>query len=96
MMTRNWRPRCGETDYIALGPIFPTTLKSTLRAAGHSKITEWKKRIGDIPLVAISGIKLNRRPRFCGRRRLHPVVSDVTNADPDARVRQWLGDITAA
>ena len=27
---------------------------------GIPKITEWKKRIGDIPLVAIGGIKLEQ------------------------------------
>src|SRR6059036_2126888 len=41
-------------DYIALGPIFPTTLKSMRFAPqGVAKITEWKRRIGAIPLVAI-------------------------------------------
>src|SRR5260370_19202563 len=48
-------------DYIALGPIFPTTLKSMRFAPqGIPKITEWKKRIGDIPLVAIA--PLPRQP----------------------------------
>src|SRR5882724_7694967 len=48
-------------DYIALGPIFPTTLKSMRFAPqGIAKITEWKKRAGDIPLVAIGGIKLEQ------------------------------------
>ena len=50
-----------KPDYIALGPIFPTTLKSMRFAPqGIPKITEWKKRIGDIPLVAIGGIKLEQ------------------------------------
>src|ERR1700692_4566879 len=45
-------------DYIALGPIFPTTLKSMRFAPqGITKITEWKKRIGNIPLVAIGGMQ---------------------------------------
>src|SRR5437762_8150292 len=48
-----------KPDYIALGPIFPTTLKSMRFAPqGIPKITEWKKRVGNIPLVAIGGIKL--------------------------------------
>ena len=52
-------------DYVALGPIFPTTLKSMRFAPqGIPKITEWKKRIGAIPLVAIGGIKLEHAPRF--------------------------------
>ena len=50
-----------KPDYIALGPIFPTTLKSMRFAPqGIPKITEWKKRIGNIPLVAIGGIKLEQ------------------------------------
>src|SRR5258708_10865394 len=50
-------------DYIALGPIFPTTLKSMRFAPqGIPKITEWKKRIGDIPLVAIRAIKPQQPP----------------------------------
>jgi thiamine-phosphate pyrophosphorylase len=48
-----------KPDYVALGPIFPTTLKSMRFAPqGIPKITEWRKRIGRIPLVAIGGIKL--------------------------------------
>ncbi|HZE55349.1 MAG TPA: thiamine phosphate synthase [Bradyrhizobium sp.] len=81
-------------DYIALGPIFPTTLKSMRFAPqGIAKITEWKRRIGDIPLVAIGGIKLEQaREIFLAGADSIAVVSDVTqNAEPDARVRAWLG-----
>ena len=81
-------------DYVALGPIFPTTLKSMRFAPqGIARITEWKKRIGDIPLVAIGGIKLEQAPAiFAAGTDSIAVVSDVTqNADPDARVRAWLG-----
>ena len=83
-----------EPDYIALGPIFPTTLKSMRFAPqGIPKITEWKKRVGDIPLVAIGGIKFEQAADiFAAGADSIAVVSDVTqNADPDARVRQWLG-----
>jgi thiamine-phosphate pyrophosphorylase len=83
-----------DPDYIALGPIFPTTLKSMRFAPqGISKITEWKRRIADIPLVAIGGIKLEQAPGiFAAGADSIAVVSDVTqNADPDARVRAWLG-----
>ncbi len=81
-------------DYVALGPIFPTTLKSMRFAPqGIAKITEWKKRIGNIPLVAIGGIKLEQAAAiFAAGADSIAVVSDVTqNADPDARVRAWLG-----
>jgi thiamine-phosphate pyrophosphorylase len=81
-------------DYVALGPIFPTTLKSMRFAPqGIAKITEWKKRIGKIPLVAIGGIKLEQaREIFTAGADSIAVVSDITqNTDPDARVRAWLG-----
>src|ERR1700709_2763572 len=83
-----------KPDYIALGPIFPTTLKSMRFAPqGIPKITEWKKRIGEIPLVAIGGIKLEQAADiFAAGADSIAVGSDVTqNADPDARVRAWLG-----
>jgi thiamine-phosphate pyrophosphorylase len=83
-----------KPDYVALGPIFPTTLKSMRFAPqGIAKITEWKKRVGNIPLVAIGGIKLEQAPAiFAAGADSIAVVSDVTQyADPDARVRAWLG-----
>jgi thiamine-phosphate pyrophosphorylase len=82
-----------KPDYVALGPIFFTTLKSMRFAPqGIAKITEWKRRIGDIPLVAIGGIKLEQAAEiFAAGAGSIAVVSDVTqNADPDARVRAWL------
>ncbi len=82
-----------QPDYIALGPIFPTTLKSMRFAPqGIPKITDWKKRIGDIPLVAIGGIKLEQAAEiFAAGADSIAVVSDVTqHADPDARVKAWL------
>jgi len=85
---------CARPDYIALGPIFPTTLKSMRFAPqGIPKITEWKKRIGGIPLVAIGGIKLEQaREIFAAGADSIAVVSDVTqHPDPDTRVRAWLG-----
>ncbi|HEV7599662.1 MAG TPA: thiamine phosphate synthase [Bradyrhizobium sp.] len=83
-----------KPDYLALGPIFPTTLKSMRFAPqGIAKITEWKKRIGNTPLVAIGGIKLEQAADiFAAGADSIAVVSDVTqHTDPDARVRAWLG-----
>ena len=83
-----------KPDYVALGPIFFTTLKSMrFEPQGIPKITEWKKRIGAIPLVAIGGIKFEHAAEiFAAGADSIAVVSDVTqNPDPDARVRQWLG-----
>jgi thiamine-phosphate pyrophosphorylase len=80
-------------DYVALGPIYTTTLKAMRFAPqGLEKIGIWKRRIGAIPLVAIGGITLERGPSvFAAGADSIAVVSDVTaNADPDRRVRDWL------
>ena len=82
-----------KPDYVALGPIFFTTLKSMRFAPqGIPKITEWKRRVGNIPLVAIGGIKLEHAADiFAAGADSIAVVSDVTqNADPDGRVRAWF------
>ena len=80
-------------DYVALGPIFFTTLKAMRFAPqGVPKIAAWKKRVGDIPLVAIGGITFEHAPDiFAAGADSIAVVSDVTKAkDPNARVNQWL------
>ena len=88
-----------DPDYVALGPIFFTTLKSMRFAPqGIPRITDWKKRIGAIPLVAIGGIKFEHAADiYAAGADSIAVVSDVTqNPDPDARIRQWLGLAKAA
>ena len=82
-----------DPDYIALGPIFFTTLKSMRFAPqGIERITRWKQMIGSLPLVAIGGIKLEHAAEiFAAGADSIAIVSDVTqNADPNARVRAWL------
>jgi thiamine-phosphate pyrophosphorylase len=88
-----------KLDYVALGPIYPTTLKAMRFAPqGLERIGEWKRRIGKIPLVAIGGITLERAPGvFAAGADAIAVVSDVTqNPDPDGRVRDWLALISKA
>ena len=85
-----------KPDYVALGPIFFTTLKSRRFAPqGIERIAIWKKAIRDIPLVAIGGIKLEHAADiFAAGADSIAVVSDVTqNADPDARVKAWLDTV---
>jgi thiamine-phosphate pyrophosphorylase len=83
-----------EPDYIALGPINPTTTKSTGRAAqGVTGLSIWRDKIGaSCPLVAIGGITLEQAPEIIGAGADScSVVSDVLSApDPDARARAWL------
>lgn len=82
-----------KPHYIALGPIFETTLKAMRFAPqGIPKISEWKQRVGGIPLVAIGGIKLEHAEEiYAAGADSIAVVSDITqNEDPDARVNRWL------
>lgn len=87
-----------KPDYVALGPIYETTLKKMRFAPqGYARITAWKKLIGKTPLVAIGGIKLEHAADiFAAGADSIAVVSDVTmNQDPDTRVRAWLERIRA-
>jgi len=82
-----------QPDYIALGPIYPTTLKEMAFAPqGLARIGEWKRRIGAIPLVAIGGITLERAGAiFDAGADIVSVVTDVTRADdPEARTCAWV------
>ncbi|WP_395665526.1 thiamine phosphate synthase [Methylocella sp.] len=79
-------------DYVALGPIYPTRLKAMrFGPQGLERVGEWKRRIGDIPLVAIGGITLERAPGvLAAGADSVAVVTDVTlDADPEARARGW-------
>jgi thiamine-phosphate pyrophosphorylase len=82
-----------QPDYIAIGPIYFTTLKAmNFAPQGLEKISVWKQRIGDIPLVAVGGITLERAPAvFEAGADVIAVVSDITqNPDPEGRVQEWL------
>ncbi|MBX2825101.1 MAG: thiamine phosphate synthase [Gammaproteobacteria bacterium] len=80
-------------DYIALGPVYPTILKKMKwHQQGVDKLTEWKSRIGNIPLVAIGGMSVERAPGALeAGADIVSAVTDITlNEDPEARVRAWL------
>lgn len=80
-------------DYIALGPVWPTILKKMKwHQQGVEKLTEWKRRIGDIPLIAIGGLNPERGVQaFAAGADVVSVVTDITlNPDPEGRVREWL------
>jgi thiamine-phosphate diphosphorylase len=80
-------------DYIALGPIYPTLLKKmTFAAQGLERLGDWKRRIGDIPLVAIGGLT-PERARLVLRAGADSacVVTDILrNAEPESRAREWV------
>jgi thiamine-phosphate pyrophosphorylase len=82
-----------DPDYIALGPIYPTTLKVMPWAPqGLARISEWKRRIGRIPLVAIGGLTVERLADvFDAGADSAAVVSDVMrHPAPEVRARQWI------
>ena len=82
-----------DPDYVALGPIYPTTLKSMrFGPQGLGPIAAWKRRVGALPLVAIGGITLERAADvYAAGADSIAVVSDVTQAvEPESRVRNWL------
>ncbi len=82
-----------DPDYIALGPIFPTILKAMpFEPQGFERIGEWKKLIGERPLVAIGGLNIERAEQCLAQGADSvAVVTDITlNADPEARAAQWL------
>lgn len=82
-----------DPDYVALGPIWPTILKEMkYPAQGLERIGEWKKRVSDMPLVAIGGLTPERAvlalragaDSAC-------VVTNILNAeDPEAQTRVWI------
>jgi thiamine-phosphate pyrophosphorylase len=81
-----------DPDYVALGPIYETTLKVMPWAPqGLARIGEWKA-LAKRPLVAIGGITLERAPVVFGAGADSvAVVSDVVfHPDPEQRSRDWL------
>ena len=82
-----------QPDYVALGPVYPTILKAMhWGPQGLDRVTEWKRRIGTIPLVGIGGISLERAPGvFEAGADIVAAVTDITlNADPEARLKAWI------
>tara|TARA_R110000751_G_scaffold12818_14_gene43869 strand:+ start:2696 stop:3292 length:597 start_codon:yes stop_codon:yes gene_type:complete len=80
-------------DYVALGPVYPTILKKMKwERQGLERVREWKRLIGDLPLVAIGGMSVARAPgAFEAGADIVSAVTDITLAEaPEARVRQWL------
>ncbi|RFD19294.1 thiamine phosphate synthase [Komagataeibacter melaceti] len=80
-------------DYVALGPIWPTMLKKMpWGPQGTARLTEWKRRIGSIPLVAIGGITLERAPECiaAGADCVSAVSAFIRMPDPEQQVKAWL------
>jgi thiamine-phosphate pyrophosphorylase len=82
-----------KPEYLALGPVYPTILKKMKwTEQGLDKVTEWKKLVGNTPLVAIGGMSVERaQGAFDAGADIVSAVTDITlNDDPEARIKQWI------
>ncbi|MEL6197989.1 MAG: thiamine phosphate synthase [Pseudomonadota bacterium] len=82
-----------DPDYVALGPVYPTILKAMRFAPqGLERVGEWKRRVGDTPLVGIGGLTVERAAGvLAAGADIVSAVTDITlKDDPEARVRQWI------
>ncbi len=82
-----------DPDYVALGPVYPTILKKMKwHQQGLEKVSEWKRLIGDIPLVAIGGMSVERsQGAFDAGADIVAAVTDITlNDDPETRLCNWI------
>ena len=80
-------------NYVALGPIYPTILKKMKwHEQGVSKLTTWRGLIGDIPLIAIGGMSIDRVVgALQAGADVVAAVTDITlNENPERRVHAWL------
>ena len=87
------RAKAVQPSYLAIGPIYPTTLKvMPYEPVGLERLAEWAKLAAPFPVVAIGGISLDRMSGVlaCGVDGV-AVVSAVTLAvDPHHAVQNGL------
>lgn len=85
--------RAAHPSYLAIGPVYPTTLKAMPYApVGLAQLHAWAQTVTECPVVAIGGISLERMPAVlpCGVGGI-AVVSAVTQAaDPQQAVQAGL------
>lgn len=79
-------------DYVALGPIYDEAQSDEVVAAGARQIGRWKKRVGDVSLVAIGGITPDRAPGVlnAGADSVAVITDFITAPHPIERISQWL------
>lgn len=79
--------------YIALGPVYHTILKAMKwKPQGVEKVGRWKQRLGNIPLVAIGGLNVERAPAVYqqGADSICVVTDVLLNDNPEQRLQTWL------
>lgn len=81
-----------NADYVALGPIYATTLKKMpWEPQGLPRLAEWRIRVKS-PLIAIGGITLERAPIVlaAGADSVAVITDIVTSQDPERRTGNWV------
>lgn len=81
-----------DPDYVALGPIFETKLKTMPWAPqGLKRVTEWRAALS-CPLVAIGGITLERAGSVlrAGADSVSVITDILTHPAPKKRTYQWM------
>ena len=79
------RAKAVQPSYLAIGPIYPTTLKvMPYEPVGLARLAEWAKLAAPYPVVAIGGISLERLPGVlaCGVDGVAVVSAVTLAADP--------------
>jgi len=87
----------GILDYIAFGPIFPTTTKQTSAAPiGLDGVRQFRALAGPEPiLVAAAGITLETAPAIlaAGASTVAVAAAIFRAADPAVELRRWLAEL---
>jgi thiamine-phosphate pyrophosphorylase len=81
-----------SADYIALGPIFPTTTKENPDAVVGTELVRRARQITAKPLVAIGGITLDRAAEvyLAGADSLAVIRDLICDMRPGERAREYL------
>jgi len=80
-------------DYIALGPVYETLLKKMpWKPQGLERVSDWKQKTGDLPLVGIAGITIDRADGVlaAGAQSVAVITDFFVHAEPERRIEQWL------
>ena len=87
-----------SAEYIAFGPIFPTTTKQNPDAVVGTELLRRARQITKKPLVAIGGINLERAAEVygAGADSLAVVRDLICAANPGERARQYLAVAASA
>jgi len=82
-----------QPDYVALGPVYPTILKKMKWVEqGLDRVQHWKNHIGELPLVGIGGMTIDRAAGvYAAGADIVSVVTDITfNEHPENRLTGWI------